>query len=48
MYIMLGSSIGQDDSLSSCKDGFDSRTEYQRVNGDMAEWLIAPDCKSDL
>ena len=48
MYIMLGSSIGQDASLSSWKDGFDSRTEYQRVNGDMAEWLIAPDCKSDL
>ena len=29
MYIMLGSSIGQDASLSSWKDGFDSRTEYQ-------------------
>ena len=28
MYIMLGSSIGQDASLSSWKDGFDSRTEY--------------------
>ena len=26
---MLGSSIGQDASLSSWKDGFDSRTEYQ-------------------
>ena len=28
-FIILGSSIGKDDSLSSCKDGFDSRTEYQ-------------------
>ena len=27
--IILSSSIGKDDSLSSCKDGFDSRTEYQ-------------------
>ena len=27
--ITLSSSIGKDDSLSSCKDGFDSRTRYQ-------------------
>ena len=28
---ILSSSIGKDDSLSSCKDGFDSRTEYQNL-----------------